>query len=217
MYGLRSQLDFQNPSANLLYVPDSFNKSLSSLLWGRHPLGDEDIATNYADKQTCPLHFPQWLLYFVATLITGSSLKLSLPLHGEKMLSLYRFLERYLHLRSLLPHFSITPPPTAIHFHPYHITEISLAKHTIWHNLLEIFYSLASTAPPFLGVSLPLLSPQFALPTPLFLSPFLKCCLSPSVSSPFAQDILPGQLNNCICRKHFSDSGSQAQTWPLSS
>ena len=166
MYGLRSQLDFQNPSANLLYVPDSFNKSLSSLLWGRHPLGDEDIAMNYADKQTCPLHFPQWLLYFVATLITWSSLKLSLPLHGEKMLSLYRFLERYLHLRSLLPHFSITPPPTAIHFHPYHITEISLAKHTIWHNLLEIFYSLASTAPPFLGVSLPLLSPQFALPTP---------------------------------------------------
>lgn len=117
------------------------------------------------------------------------------------------FWKGYLHLRSLLPHFSITPPPTAIHFHLYHITEISLAKHTIRHNLLEIFCSLASMAPCFPGVFMPLLSPQFTLPS-LFLSPFLKCCLSPSIASLCAQYILPWQLHYCIHCKKFSYSDS---------
>lgn len=55
---------------------------------------------------------------------------------------------------------------SSFYFHPYHITEISPAKHGVWHNLLELLFFLASMAAPSPGVSTPLLNPQFPLPTP---------------------------------------------------
>lgn len=92
-----------------------------SLCRGRHTVGDWDTAVDCADKQTCSLCFPQWLLYSVATLLKWNSRKLSLTLQGQKTLSLHRFLERI--------SASAVSTSSFINYSSSHCSSVSLSHH----------------------------------------------------------------------------------------